>query len=78
MYQSGRSILRASKMSEEYSDRVVYFRAIEMMALAILVSTATYGRLMNNDFWMFVGLTAIASRVAADPGPAQRSPEVTV
>ena len=66
MLQSAKSILRARKLSEAYQDRLVYFRAIEMMALAILVSTATYGSLMNNDFWMFIGLTAIASRVAAD------------
>jgi O-antigen ligase len=64
LFVSGRSIWRARRVCEPDSLEWVYFGSIEMMALAIFVSTASYGSLMNNDFWMFIGLTAVSARVA--------------
>jgi len=62
---TSRHILRARRACRHDRDRWIYFGAVEMMALAIFLSTATYGSLMNNDFWMFIALTAVSSRVAA-------------
>jgi len=64
LISSGRSIWRARADSEPDSQEWIYFGALQMMALAILASTASYGSLMNNDLWMFIGLTAVASRVS--------------
>jgi O-antigen ligase len=61
---SVRGLRRTRRTAREDPDRWIYFGAIEMMALAIAVSTASYGSLMNNDLWMFVGLTAVSSRIA--------------
>jgi len=64
LFNAGRSLLRARRASSWSRERWLYFRAVEMMTLAILVSTATYGSVMGNDLWMFLGLAAIAGRVA--------------
>ena len=63
---SVRGLWRARRAARHDTDRWVYFGAIEMMALTIAVSTASSGSLMHNDLWMFIGLTAVSSRIACD------------
>jgi len=64
LLNSALSLLRARRVTDRRGARWIYFGAIEMMTLSILVSTASTGSLMGNDLWMFLGLTMIASRVA--------------
>ena len=64
LFITGRSIWRSRAASVQGSAEWIYFGAIEMMALAICVSTASSGNLMDNDFWMFMALTAVSARVA--------------
>lgn len=70
LLNAGRSLFRARRLSRWSQERWLYFGAVEMMTLAIVVSTATYGSLMGNDLWMFLGLAAIAGRVACEGAPA--------
>ncbi len=72
LINAGLSLLRARRLSRTRRDRWIYFGAVEMMTLAILVSTATYGSLMGNDLWMFLGLAAIAGRVARTAPPTRQ------
>jgi len=64
LLHSGLSVVRARRSTDRNSERWPYMAAIEMMALAILVNTASAGHLMGNDLWMFLGLTVIAGEVA--------------
>ncbi len=76
---SAYSIWRARRKSDRTGERWIYLGAIEMMALAIVVSTATYGSVMNNDFWMFIALTAISRRVVEnDPEHVEQPAEQAV
>ena len=59
-----RSMFSARRASRESRERRLYFGAVEMMTLTILISTATYGSVMGNDLWMFLALAAISGRVA--------------
>lgn len=71
LLSSVRNVWCARRASEPGSQEWIYFGALQMMALAIFVSTATYGSLMNSDFWMFIGLTSVAARVAPVEADAQ-------
>jgi O-antigen ligase len=64
LVNSGLSLYRARQTTDRRGKRWVYFGAIEMMTLSILIATASTGSLMGNDLWMFLGLTMIARRVA--------------
>jgi O-antigen ligase len=59
-----RNIVQARRASDRDSDQWHYFGSIEMMALAIFVSTATYGSYMWSDFWLLITLVAVSKRVA--------------
>ncbi len=72
LLNSGLSLLRARRVTGRSDERRIYFGAIEMMTLAILVSTASSGSLMGNDLWMFLGLTMIAGRVAETTGEPEQ------
>jgi O-antigen ligase len=58
------NILQARRAASKDHSRWLYFGAIEMMALAIFISTSNHGNFMWSDFWLLLTLTVIARRVA--------------
>jgi O-antigen ligase len=64
LVNSALSLIRARNSTDPKGQRWAYFRALEMMTLSILISTASSGNILGNDLWMFLGLTMIAGRVA--------------
>jgi len=70
-----RNIILARRASRHDPDRWLYFGAIEMMALAVFISMASYGSLLNSDFWLFVCLPAVSKRVAESEQIAVRTQE---
>jgi O-antigen ligase len=58
-----RNIIQARRASIGDPSRWLYFGAIQMMAIAVFISTSSYGNLLRADFWMIVCLTAVSSRV---------------
>lgn len=79
LFGSARGIWLARRSTVRGSPEWIYFGAMEMMVLAIFVSTASYGNLMSNDFWLFVALTAASARVAVagTTRPQLPAPEAT-
>lgn len=65
LLNSVRNVWRGRRVYDRSSQEWIYFSSLSMMTFAILISTATYGSLMDNDFWMFLGLTAVAGRIAS-------------
>ncbi len=59
-----RNIIQARRASDRDPDRWLYFSSVEMMALAIFISTSTYGSYMWSDFWLLITLAAVSKRVA--------------
>jgi len=66
-----RNILRARQAARNDPDRWLYFGAVEMMALAVIISSAASGSLLRAEFWLFICLTAMSTRVA-ERGPDEQ------
>lgn len=69
-----RNIISARRASRTDHDRWLYFGAVEMMALAVMISCASAGNFMSQDFWLFICLTAMSSRVARASSPEPTPP----
>jgi O-antigen ligase len=70
-----RNALKARRLIRTDENRWMYFGALEMMTLAVLISNASTGNFMSQEFWLFICLTAMSSRVAtAMPDEASSAP----
>jgi O-antigen ligase len=58
------SLLRAGRAVKRTDKRWVYFGGVEMMTLAVLISTGVVGNMVGSNLWLFLGLTMVADKVA--------------